>query len=115
MSETTMTGSAASASPSDEDAIIRVRGLTTRFGPQVVHDGLDLTVRKGEVLGVVGGSGTGKSVLMRTIIGLNQAAAGTIARRPYCRRGARPLTCRKRADPRSPLPPNPQRGFARCK
>ncbi len=79
MSETTMTGSAASASPSDEDAIIRVRGLTTRFGPQVVHDGLDLTVRKGEVLGVVGGSGTGKSVLMRTIIGLNQAAAGTIA------------------------------------
>lgn len=55
-----------------------MRGLVTRFGPQVVHDGLDLDVWRGEVLGIVGGSGTGKSVLLRTIVGLNRPAAGTI-------------------------------------
>jgi len=60
------------------DPIIRVRGLRNVFGRQVVHDDLDLDVRRGEVLGVVGGSGTGKSVLMRTIVGLNRPAAGTI-------------------------------------
>jgi phospholipid/cholesterol/gamma-HCH transport system ATP-binding protein len=60
------------------DAAIRVRGLRTQFGVQVIHDGLDLTVRRGEVLGVVGGSGTGKSVLMRTIIGLQRPASGDI-------------------------------------
>ncbi len=53
-----------------EDAVIRVRGLVTRFGRQTIHDGLNFSVRRGEVLGVVGGSGTGKSVLLRTIIGL---------------------------------------------
>ena len=58
--------------------VIRVTGLVTRFGAQVVHDHLDLEVRRGEVLGVVGGSGTGKSVLLRTIIGLNRPAAGRI-------------------------------------
>lgn len=57
---------------------ISVRGLRTQFGSQVIHDGLDLTVRRGEVIGVVGGSGTGKSVLMRTIIGLQKPAAGDI-------------------------------------
>ncbi|MEM9126487.1 MAG: ATP-binding cassette domain-containing protein, partial [Pseudomonadota bacterium] len=59
-------------------AVIRVRGLRNQFGPQVVHDHLDLDVWKGEVLGVVGGSGTGKSVLLRTIVGLNKPAAGSI-------------------------------------
>ena len=44
----------------------------------MIHDNLDLEVRHGEVLGVVGGSGTGKSVLLRTIIGLNRPRAGTI-------------------------------------
>jgi len=62
----------------ENEPIIRVSGLLTRFGPQVVHEGLDLEVRKGEVLGVVGGSGSGKSVLLRTIIGLNRPAAGRI-------------------------------------
>lgn len=57
---------------------VRVRGLVTRFGSQTVHDGLDLDVRQGEILGVVGGSGTGKSVLMRSIIGLRAPQAGTI-------------------------------------
>jgi phospholipid/cholesterol/gamma-HCH transport system ATP-binding protein len=60
------------------EPIIVVEGLRTQFGPQVIHDDLDLEVRRGEVLGVVGGSGTGKSVLLRTIVGLNPARAGTI-------------------------------------
>ncbi len=58
--------------------IIRVRGLVNRFGDQIVHDGLDLDVRPGEILGVVGGSGSGKSVLMRSIIGLRRPDAGEI-------------------------------------
>ena len=55
-----------------------MRGLVNRFGAQVVHDGLDLDVYRGEVLGIVGGSGTGKSVLLRSIVGLNRPAAGSI-------------------------------------
>lgn len=63
----------------DGDAVIRVRGLRNSFGEdQVVHDGLDLDVKRGEIIGVVGGSGTGKSVLMRSIIGLQQPDAGSI-------------------------------------
>lgn len=57
---------------------IRVRGLVNKFGDQIVHDGVDLDVRKGEILGVVGGSGTGKSVLMRSIIGLQHPAEGEV-------------------------------------
>ncbi len=62
----------------DTESAIRIRDLRTQFGDQVIHDGLDLDVRKGEILGVVGGSGTGKSVLMRTIVGLNRPVPGTI-------------------------------------
>lgn len=58
--------------------VIQVRDLTTRFGASVVHDGLNLDVLRGEVLGVVGGSGTGKSVLLRTIVGLKRPSAGQI-------------------------------------
>jgi phospholipid/cholesterol/gamma-HCH transport system ATP-binding protein len=58
--------------------VIRVRGLRTRFGAQLVHDGLDLDVRRGEVLGVVGGSGTGKSVLLKEVLGLIRPEAGRI-------------------------------------
>ena len=58
--------------------IIRVRGLRNQFGEQVVHDDLDLDVRRGEILGVVGGSGSGKSVLMRSIIGLRRPDAGQV-------------------------------------
>jgi phospholipid/cholesterol/gamma-HCH transport system ATP-binding protein len=60
------------------EAIIEVRDLVTRFGTHVVHDGLDLDVYRGEVLGVVGGSGTGKSVLLRTIVGLQRPASGSV-------------------------------------
>jgi phospholipid/cholesterol/gamma-HCH transport system ATP-binding protein len=62
----------------DERPIIEIRGLRNQFGEQIIHDNLDLDVRRGEVLGVVGGSGTGKSVLLRTIVGLNAPHADTI-------------------------------------
>jgi phospholipid/cholesterol/gamma-HCH transport system ATP-binding protein len=55
-----------------------VRGLVSQFGDQVIHDGLNLDVQRGEVLGVVGGSGTGKTVLLNTIIGLKEPDGGTI-------------------------------------
>ncbi|MEO6113570.1 MAG: ABC transporter ATP-binding protein [Sphingomicrobium sp.] len=61
-----------------EDVIIRVRGLKNSFGEQVIHEDLDLDLLRGEILGVVGGSGTGKSVLMRSIIGLQVPDAGEI-------------------------------------
>jgi phospholipid/cholesterol/gamma-HCH transport system ATP-binding protein len=63
---------------SEGDVVICVRGLTNRFGEQLVHDNLDLDVHRGEILGVVGGSGTGKSVLMRSIIGLQHPEAGEV-------------------------------------
>ncbi len=58
--------------------VIEVRGLTNRFGSQLVHDGLDMEVRQDEVFGIVGGSGSGKSVLLRSILGLQRPAAGTV-------------------------------------
>ena len=60
------------------DPVIEVEGLRTQFGENVIHDDLDLAVRRNEILGVVGGSGTGKSVLMRAIIGLKPPTAGTV-------------------------------------
>lgn len=60
------------------DVVIRLRGVRNQFGQNIVHDDLDLDVCRGEVLGVVGGSGTGKSVLLRTIIGLQIPSAGSI-------------------------------------
>lgn len=62
----------------DREIVIRIRGLRNQFGSHVVHDNLDLDVYRGEVLGVVGGSGTGKSVLLRSISGLQTPAAGEI-------------------------------------
>ncbi len=62
----------------EPENIIEVRGLRNQFGAQVVHENLDLDVRRGEIIGVVGGSGSGKSVLMRSIIGLNRPAAGSV-------------------------------------
>jgi phospholipid/cholesterol/gamma-HCH transport system ATP-binding protein len=64
--------------PSGKTAVIRVRGLLTRLGGRVLHDHLDLDVFRSEVLGVVGGSGSGKSVLLRSIIGLQQPTGGII-------------------------------------
>ena len=62
----------------DDGPAIEVRGLRSQFGEHVVHEDLDLTVERGEVLGVVGGSGTGKSVLLNSIIGLRRPEAGRI-------------------------------------
>jgi phospholipid/cholesterol/gamma-HCH transport system ATP-binding protein len=61
-----------------EAPIIEVKGLVNRFGRQTVHDGLDMAINAGEVFGIVGGSGSGKSVLLRTILGLHRPQAGTV-------------------------------------
>src|SRR3984957_20420240 len=66
------------ASENQGDVVIRVRDLVNAFGSQVIHDGVDLDVRRGEVIGIVGGSGTGKSVMLRTVVGLNQPVSGSI-------------------------------------
>ena len=67
--------------PDSDKTVIRIRGLRNAFGEegeQVIHDKLDLDVKRGEILGVVGGSGTGKSVLMRSVIGLQTPEDGEI-------------------------------------
>ncbi|MEM6578560.1 MAG: ATP-binding cassette domain-containing protein, partial [Pseudomonadota bacterium] len=60
------------------ETVVEVRGLRNQFGSQVVHDNLELDLYAGEILGVVGGSGTGKSVLLRSIAGLNRPRAGEV-------------------------------------
>jgi phospholipid/cholesterol/gamma-HCH transport system ATP-binding protein len=62
----------------DEQVAVRLRGVANRFGDVTIHEGLDLDVLRGETLGVVGGSGTGKSVLLRAIIGLRRPQEGTV-------------------------------------
>jgi phospholipid/cholesterol/gamma-HCH transport system ATP-binding protein len=57
---------------------IEVRGLVSKFGDKVIHQGLDLVIPRGQVVGVVGGSGAGKSVLLNTIIGLRQPQGGSV-------------------------------------
>lgn len=68
----------APAAASENELAIKVRGLRNVFGDQVVHDNLDIDVHPGEIIGVVGGSGTGKSVLMRAILNLRRPQAGRI-------------------------------------
>lgn len=72
------------------EVAIRVRGLSTRFGPQVVHKDLDLDVFRGEILGVVGPSGCGKSVLLREIVGLQKPTTGEISFPCFEREGREP-------------------------
>ncbi len=59
-------------------AILEARGIVNRFGKQTVHDGIDLEVKRGEILGIAGGSGSGKSVLMRTLTGLKRPDRGKV-------------------------------------
>ena len=58
--------------------LLEVQGIVNRFGTQVVHDGIDMQVYEGEVFGIIGGSGAGKSVLLRTILGLRKPDAGSV-------------------------------------
>jgi len=60
------------------DCLLSIRGIVNRFGSQVVHDGVSFDVKRGEILGIVGGSGTGKSVLFRTLLGLHTPNAGEL-------------------------------------
>jgi phospholipid/cholesterol/gamma-HCH transport system ATP-binding protein len=62
----------------DETPLVEVRGLVNRFGTQTIHQNLDLDIHRREILGVVGGSGTGKSVLLRSIVGLRRPTEGQI-------------------------------------
>ncbi|WP_420470677.1 ABC transporter ATP-binding protein [Brevundimonas sp. FT23042] len=64
--------------PPPPEPLIEVRGLLSQFGERVIHENLDLDVARGEVLGVVGGSGTGKTVLLNTILGLKEPEGGTV-------------------------------------
>lgn len=61
------------------ESLIEAKDIVNRFGDQTVHDGASLTLRKGEVLGLVGGSGSGKSVFLRTLLGLNRPKGGSVS------------------------------------
>lgn len=60
------------------EVVVDVRGLTTRFGAQTIHEGLDLQIRRGDLCALIGGSGTGKSVLLREILGLHRPDEGKV-------------------------------------
>jgi phospholipid/cholesterol/gamma-HCH transport system ATP-binding protein len=73
--DASVTGPASMPTP---EWVIDARGIVTRFGKQVVHNGLDLQIRRGELVALIGGSGTGKSVLLREIIGLHRPDSGSV-------------------------------------
>ena len=65
-------------SGADKETVISLRGVVNRFGSHVLHDHVDLDVYRGEIIGIVGGSGSGKSVLLRSIVGLRRPQEGSI-------------------------------------
>ena len=67
-----------SPAPAHSEPMLSARGIVNRFGKQVVHDQIDLDIVPGEILGIAGGSGSGKSVLLKTLIGLRQPDAGEV-------------------------------------
>jgi phospholipid/cholesterol/gamma-HCH transport system ATP-binding protein len=78
MDETLLEGGQLVDHRDGRDVVLKVRGVRTQFDDHVVHDDLDFDVFRGEIMGLVGGSGTGKSVLLRAIIGLNELREGKI-------------------------------------
>ncbi len=64
--------------PETADFAVELQQVGTRFGSHVVHEGLDLAIRRGEILGLAGGSGSGKSVLLREMIGLQRPSTGVV-------------------------------------
>jgi phospholipid/cholesterol/gamma-HCH transport system ATP-binding protein len=72
-------GSSTRPSSQADEAILSARGIVNRFGAQTVHDRIDLDVRAGEILGIAGGSGSGKSVLLKTLVGLHRPDRGKVA------------------------------------
>jgi phospholipid/cholesterol/gamma-HCH transport system ATP-binding protein len=64
--------------PSKNEPILAAQGIVNRFGKQVVHDKISLDVKRGEIFGIAGGSGSGKSVLLKTLVGLHQPNAGKV-------------------------------------
>jgi len=64
--------------PDEREVVIDLRGIVTRFGSQTIHNGLDLQVRRGDLMALIGGSGTGKSVLLREIVGLQRPTEGSV-------------------------------------
>ncbi len=60
------------------EPILSARGIVNRFGKQVVHDQLSIDIVPGEIIGIAGGSGSGKSVLLKTLVGLRQPDAGEV-------------------------------------
>lgn len=68
----------ATADSTPDDSVIRVRDVVTRFGRQTVHDGVSFAVRRGELVAVIGGSGSGKSVLLREMVGLQRPTEGSV-------------------------------------
>ncbi|MEO7851232.1 MAG: ATP-binding cassette domain-containing protein [Rubrivivax sp.] len=73
-----MTKPSDGASSGGRDVVINVAGLSTRFGAQIVHEQLDLQIERGELVALIGGSGTGKSVLLREILGLQRPSEGSV-------------------------------------
>jgi len=61
------------------ETILSVENIVNRFGQQVIHDGVDFTIKRGEIVGIVGGSGSGKSVLLKTMVGLRKPDEGEVA------------------------------------
>ncbi|MBC3920869.1 ATP-binding cassette domain-containing protein [Undibacterium sp. CY18W] len=80
MAATTVTAAtvATTPAPDGDDYVIQMRQVCTRFGDKIVHDGLDLDIRRGEILAIVGGSGSGKSTLLREMILLHTPDSGSV-------------------------------------
>ena len=68
----------AAAPATNKEIVLEVDGIVTRFGAQTIHDGISFSVHRGQLVALIGGSGTGKSVLLREIIGLMRPTAGSV-------------------------------------